>query len=856
MPLAAGSRLGPFEIESALGAGGMGEVYRAHDTRLNRSVAVKVLPASVASDADRRLRFEREAQAVAALSHPNVLAIFDYGVDNGVAFAVTELLDGESLRDRLSAGPIPSRKAIDYAVQIARGLAAAHEKQLIHRDLKPENVFLLKDGQVKILDFGLARSIEAQGSGASETVAALTDPGTVMGTVGYMAPEQVRGGAIDPRTDLFAFGAVLYEMLIGIRAFRRETAAETMTAILREEPPQMTATRADIPGALDRIVHHCLEKNPAERFQTARDVAFALENLSGSGQAVATSSTIPAQSESRGPRRALALAGAAVALAAVTFVAGWLAAGREPQPRVTFNQVTWPQQTIFNARFMADDQGVVFSGAQEGNSASLFVIRAGTALQQKFGPPETHLLSVSRTGELAVLMNARFLSGRLFTGTLGRMTMDGSPRPVLENVREADWAADDSLAVVRFDEAKDYLEYPAGKVLVESGGYLSDPRVSPDGGRVAFMRHQGRFDDRGFLEVVDRDGKVTRLTGELIGAQGITWSPDGTTIFYSGTAVTEMVSVPYLPMAVPAAGGPSRPAWPSPGSMWIHDITSDGRVLATREEMGFGVGAKGAGETAERDLTWINYSFGAFLSKDGRRLLFTEPAGSSNYTLCARGVDGSPVLQIGEGHSLGFSPDGQWAAALLPASQELMLYPTGVGQPRKIARGPISEYDLSAAQWFPDSRHLLVVGNEAGKRGYYKQSIDGGAPQKLPALQELTTVVLEPAGASVLAKSRDGSWGRYDLSGKLLTPLKGMTTADAPAGWAGDGQTIFVRRQMGEAIRLNPVTGAVLNTFTAGPRARTGMTRLEVSHVLDDGRVYAYSYERRLSAAFVASGVR
>jgi serine/threonine protein kinase len=249
MAITPGSRIGPYEIIGVLGAGGMGEVYRAKDARLDRYVAIKVLPAIVSADLDRRARFEREAKAIAALSHPNILAIHDIGQSESAdaressrpfLYAVTELLEGETLRDRLSAhGALPVRKAIDVAVQVARGLAAAHDRGVVHRDLKPENLFLVKDGQVKILDFGLARQTApaGSGSGATETVAAMTDPGTVMGTVGYMAPEQVRGGSVDARTDLFAFGAVLYEILSGHRAFQRETAAETLTAILREDPP-------------------------------------------------------------------------------------------------------------------------------------------------------------------------------------------------------------------------------------------------------------------------------------------------------------------------------------------------------------------------------------------------------------------------------------------------------------------------------------------------------------------------------------------------------------------------------------------------------------------------------------------
>lgn len=276
MSLASGTRLGPYDIVSPIGAGGMGEVYRAKDARLGRDVAIKVLPESLANDADRRARFEREAKSLAALNHPNVAQI--YGLEEGPAEAghhvralVMELLEGETLRDRLASGALPVRKAVEVAVQIARGLGAAHDKQIVHRDLKPENIFIVSDGQVKILDFGLARDIVTHASGATETRAKLTDAGIAMGTVGYMAPEQIRAQAVDGRTDLFAFGAVLFEMPTGTRAFQRDTSAETMTAILKEDPPDLLSANAQVPPSLDRIVRHCLEKNAAERFQSARD---------------------------------------------------------------------------------------------------------------------------------------------------------------------------------------------------------------------------------------------------------------------------------------------------------------------------------------------------------------------------------------------------------------------------------------------------------------------------------------------------------------------------------------------------------------------------------------------------------
>jgi len=341
--LAAGTRLGPYEIRSPLGAGGMGEVYRARDTKLDRDVAVKVLPERLAEDPDALSRFEREAKAVAALSHPNILSIFDFGTQDGVAYAAMELLEGETLRGKLDAGPIAQKQAVDYALQIAKGLSAAHERGVVHRDLKPDNLFVSRDGHVKILDFGLALRRSLDATGREQTAAGqqplaendetavptlggpLTEPGTVMGTVGYMSPEQVRGLPVDHRSDIFSFGAILYELLTGARAFRRDTPSDTMAAILRDEPPEPALSGRNVSPALDNVVRHCLEKDRANRFQSATDIAFALTEASSQSF---TRSGIPAMAGLRGGSRKLLVVGAAALVLAAAALLFWRASRR------------------------------------------------------------------------------------------------------------------------------------------------------------------------------------------------------------------------------------------------------------------------------------------------------------------------------------------------------------------------------------------------------------------------------------------------------------------------------------------------------------------------------------------------
>ncbi len=342
----------------------MGEVYRAKDTRLGRDVALKILPESFARDADRLRRFEQEARAVAALNHPNILAIHDIGEQSGSPFLVSELLEGESLRAVLDRGPLPQRKTIEYGVQIAHGLAAAHEKGIVHRDLKPENVFVTKDGRIKILDFGLAKLAQTMGASPDEvtlTSAQHTAAGVVMGTASYMAPEQVRGESADPRTDIFAFGAVLYEMLSGVRAFRRDTAAETMTAVLKDDPPELTETARLISPTLDRIVRRCLEKSPEQRFQSARDLSFALSAFSGSETSVTARASVAA------PRRMTLLPWLAAALA-ILAVAGatWFVA-RRPQPttRMQFALAVPDEMSISHMALSLDGSMLAFVSPED-----------------------------------------------------------------------------------------------------------------------------------------------------------------------------------------------------------------------------------------------------------------------------------------------------------------------------------------------------------------------------------------------------------------------------------------------------------------------------------------------------------
>ncbi|PYV20906.1 MAG: hypothetical protein DMG27_21920, partial [Acidobacteria bacterium] len=488
MVLESGTHLGPYEIVAPLGAGGMGEVYRARDSRLGREVAIKVLPESFSKDPDRLRRFEQEARAASKLNHPNIVTVHDFGTYEDAPYAVQELLEGETLRERLRTGALPASKAVEYGIQVARGLAATHEKGIVHRDLKPENLFLTSDDRLKILDFGLAKLAAAEGPAAEQNglpaATQATAAGIVMGTLGYMSPEQVRGQTVDQRGDIFALGAILYEMLSGANAFKRGSSADTMSAILKEDPPELP-NDSKVPPALDRIVRRCLEKQPNQRFQDTSDVAFALEALSGTATHL-VDAAVQTRPSSRLTQR-LVPALALVAAVAIGALAGHRFFRSEaPQPK--FSAVSFRRGTVFNARFSPDGNSIYYAAAWDGNPIDIYVAGRDDPGARSLGVSGDPLLAVSRKGELAILNHAQYLYQFSYVGTLALLPPSGgSPRELLENVREADFAPDgETLAVVRAERGKNVLEYPAGHILYETPGWISYMRISPDGNRVAF----------------------------------------------------------------------------------------------------------------------------------------------------------------------------------------------------------------------------------------------------------------------------------------------------------------------------------------------------------------------------------
>jgi hypothetical protein len=857
MTLGRGTRLGAYEIVAPIGAGGMGEVYRARDVRLDRDVAIKVLPAQLTDDPVALARFEREAKAVAALSHPAILAIFDFGSAADVAYAVTELLEGETLRARLASGPLPVRKVVDYAVQIAEGLGAAHEKGIVHRDLKPENLFLTNTGRAKILDFGLARHAVAlhPEDTSSPTLSRHTEPGTVLGTVGYMSPEQVRGLPADQRSDIFSFGAVLYEMLTGHRAFKGDSAAETMHAILKSDPPDLLESNQSLPPELDRIVRHCLEKRPEQRFQSAYDVAFDLQALSAS-----TGATISlAPRGAIGRKRVLgaaALLAAGVAVGAVVDRALRVPQSAEPP---TYHRLTFGRGTLVNARFAPDGNTVVYHAAWRDEPMEVFTARLDSRESRPLGLRDAILLAVSSTSELAVGLGAR--DPVLCVATLARVPLaGGSPREVLEKVSCADWSPDGTeLAVVRVLEESQRVEFPIGRVLYETRGIITHLRVSPRGDWLAFIEHPitGHLGS-GSLVAVDRNGGKRTLSRSWGDIFGVAWRLDGREVWFTAGKSGEFKALRAVTLA-----GQERLVARLLGQIDLADIGSEGRVLLTHTSQGIELEALPPGASKERDLTWLGLSSLADLSEDGDRVLFAErpEGGTEGGFTYLRKTDGSPAVRLGQGEALALSPDGKWALARRTSPSRLVLLPTGVGEAGTLT-GP--ELTYLGGTWFHDSRHVLFAALANGEPSrIYMQDINGGqqraiGPPGISGLREGDFEVRVSPDGRALVAWRQNETVLLAVDGGAPRPCPGLEPGEWPIRWSSDGLSLFVGRNQGLAVqvyRVELATGRRTFLWDLAARDPAGASPPHV-RLTPDGKSYAYSFSRLLEDLYLVEGLK
>ena len=862
MPLQPGTRAGHYEILAPLGAGGMAEVYRARDSRLGREVAFKVLPPAFAADDSRVERFEREARAISMLNHPNILAVYDVGTHEGLPFLVTELLQGETLHQRLRHGPLAVRKAMLFAQQIARGLAAAHDRGVTHRDLKPENLFITRDGIVKILDFGLAKLDPS----TDEAKLLRGEPATVMGatvgTVGYMSPEQVRGEQADHRSDIFSFGTVLYEMLAGEPAFAAPTGAESLVKILREEPAPLP-----LPPAVQQVLQHCLEKQPDERFQSASDLGFALQAIASSD--VSGTINIP-RPKPRGLRFWLSrLATPAAAAVLVTLAAGALLGHFVLRGLLTvtpvYHQVTFRRGNVVAARFAKGGQTIVYSANWEGRPLEVFSVRPEFPGSRSASEPSTALAAVTPAGELGLLLRARYLHHLQWMGTLATAPLDGgAPRELLHDVEAADWdptaPSRERVAVVRHDPATGNmrLEFPVGIVVYETPGWISHLRVAPDGKLLAFLDHPLPNDSMGSVAVVDSSGKKKTLSAGWAAEAGLAWSAKGDEVFFSATQAGSTLAIYGVTL-----DGRVREVLSGAGRLLLQDVSRQGALLVASETVRSALIAGIGGAGLERDLSWLDHSFRPHLSDDGSQILFTEGASAAgpHYSVCLRGTDGSPVVRLGEGTGLGLSPDGKWALAVVNTTPgELMLLPTGAGQPKTLPHGAIEAYGFGS--FLPDGKQVLFVANEAGQpqRAYLQSVSGGGIPA--PALQEgllPAPDTISPDGKWVACKRERGPYMLCPLDGGQPRSLTGMEEGEEPFRWTPDGRALYVANLSKlpvDVYQLETATGQRRMWKQVSPSDMAGLANSSGMSITPDGRSFVNVFVRVLSELYTVDGVK
>ena len=839
----------------------MGEVYRARDTRLGRDVAIKVLPVSLATDADALARFEREMKTLAALSHPHIVAIHDVGRDGEIAYAVTEFLDGETLAAMTARGPVPVRKAIEYGVQIARALGAAHERGVIHRDLKPANVIVTRDGHITVLDFGLARTAAQPGAIDAPTIADTT-PGLVMGTVGYMAPEQARGLPVDSRADIFAFGCVLYELVTGRRAFQRDSTADTLSAILKEDPPPLTDGQLPIGAPLQRVVFRCLEKNPAERFQSARDLAFALEALAADPR-VPASGPVAASI----PRRRGRLAAAAALLLAALVTAFALGRALTPAPagQPTMLRLTFDRGVVRNARFAPDGSTVVYSAAWDDGPLRMYVARADTLESNAVDLPAGGVLAVSDRGDLLLSLARQYHTSWTGEGTLarGRLFASGA-RELLEDVRDADFLPDDRLAIARRVNGRDRLEVPQGTVVFETAGYISHIRVSPDGRQVGFLEHPLYGDNRGYVAVYDGSA-ARRLTREYTAVEGLAWTPDGGELWF-GAAIPDVPHLMINGVDPAAAPNTERTVWAVPRDLILQDIDREGRVLLTGNELsGTLAGAAGA-DAPDRNLHWGGYTLPGGISADGTTMLVSSMDEiEADYSVLIRRMDGSAPVKIGRGRAQALSPDGRWALSITPSSpQRVLLMPTGAGESRELEIGDLAPN----VGTFISTTSVAVVGTRQGSptalvidlatnRG---RAIElGELRNRVFGRRRYVPTHASPDGSLLAVQADDGRVLAWPVSGGPAREIAALGENETLAGWTKDPSRVFVAAWNGATARVDALdlpSGRRMAVREITVQDPAGMLMAPDLYLNGDAGSYIYGFSRMLSTLYLVTGLR
>jgi hypothetical protein len=878
MTLSAGSHLGTYGILSPLGAGGMGEVWRARDSRLSRDVAIKVLPDELSSDPERLRRFEREARAASALSHPNIVTIYEVARLDSTSYIAMELVEGKTLREIAAGAPLPFRKILSIAPQIAEGLARAHTAGIVHRDLKPENVMVTADGIVKILDFGLAKLThpleDAGHSMDGKTVSAPTRPGIAMGTVSYMSPEQASGYPVDFRSDQFSLGSMLYELASGKPAFKRPTTAQTLAAIIEDEPEPIARVAPKTPAPVRWVIERCLSKEPKGRYASTEDLARELADLRDHISDLSTGSGVAIEPPHPPPRwRAAILPAVILAAIAGAYVLGQrIQLARTSAPR--FRQLTFRGAGIGTARFAPDGQTIVFSSQTEGRPPELLSMRLDSPETRSLGLPPAQILSISPAGQMAILLAPPFSLGPrmghmafeqvvvrdpfLISGTLAEAALaGGAPRELLEDVLFADWDpnAKDLAATRRFGN-RTRLEYPVGTVLYDGEqNLLNCPRASFRGPLV--------FKDWDSLFLKPRGEPVRALSGPVAAAE-IAWNDASGEVWYTIGPGTEFRRETHLRAMDPS--GRDRLVSRLPGDFVLYDVTRDGRVLLGRLEETSEILGNFPVQPRERNLSHFDSSEVQTLSANGDVLLFTDVVRLPGFAYLASTDGGQPKHVSDEWDILTMSPDGK--SLLCRTDTGFALAPTGAGAVRRtdVPGIGIEFVDSNRAGFLPDGKRIFFPASDGSRhRGVWVANLDDGTARPITP-DDVRLPIIVGDGHSLCARAPDRNWYLYPVDEKA-EPRKvvGIQSGEEPIQSTPEG-LLYVRGadelRPGESLmttrvfRVDPLTGRRelwKEMSPKDPRIGGGISKVVFSA---DGKTCVWTHIRYSTELVLAEGLK